>query len=366
MNLKKGPKSPIRGREYYEVAPNDLLDHLSTILQSELESKEAKAPPVNPKLATGALSMVLLDPKTVILANMDVVEEFLAANGQFELKSRPATDAGGEPAAPGGDPAGPGPVTPAGPGGPGGRPGRGDGGPTNPTGGPQFTSRPTYLTIEPSLKSMMERLEEGDQVIAAAAQRLQSDPKVAERVRESTGLKQLEVHGMNVLGIALVNLHPEKFKAQVILDWIREPDAKTFEEELKKALPPVATFLALYLGTPSQPFVINVEGGMGGSGGDFGPGGVPGGGGPPRGGFPGGPLRPGTPGGGGGSPDAPGGPPTGENPLNPNDPNNPSGGSTRSTMGVTRRGRSVHFNIDLALTEKAYDKIYAISEGAVI
>jgi hypothetical protein len=47
------------------------------------------------------------------------------------------------------------------------------------------------------------------------------------------------------------------------------------------------------------------------------------------------------------------------------DPNNPMGG-TRSTMGISRQGRSVRFNIDLALTVRAYDQIYAISEGAVI
>jgi hypothetical protein len=366
MNLKKGPKSPIRGREYYEVAPNDLLDHLSTILQSELESKESKEPPKNPKLTTGPLTLVLLDPRTVILANMDVVEEFLTANGQFELRSRLASDAGGGDAPPAGagDPAGPaGPLTPGtGPGGPGGRPrgDRGEGGPNNPGGGPQFTSRPNYLTIDPSLKSMMERLEEGDQVIAAAAQRLQADPKIAERVRETTGLKGLEVHGMNVLGVALLNLNVEKMKAQIILDWIREGDARMFEEEVKKVLPTVATFLGLYFGTPTQPFRIDVEGGMGGNFGGGGDIGVPGGG-AGRPGVPSGPAGVSPPG-GGGSPDAPGRP---DNPGNPNDPNNPNG-PARSTMGITRQGRSVRFNVDLALTERAYDKIYAISEGAVI
>src|SRR5205823_11384677 len=42
LGLQKGPKSPIRGREYFAVAPNPLLDHLSTVLESELESREAK------------------------------------------------------------------------------------------------------------------------------------------------------------------------------------------------------------------------------------------------------------------------------------------------------------------------------------
>src|SRR5207248_6967707 len=188
----------------------------------------------------------------------------LTANGQYDQKSRMAADAGGDPAAPPGD-AGPAQVGRPGGGGPGGGPRRGDreAGPMNPLAGPQFTSRPTWLTIDPSLKSMMERLEDGDGVIAAAAQRLQTDPKIAERVRESTGLRQFDVHGMNVLGVALHNLNVEKFKGSLILDWIREPDAKTFEEELKKLLQPAATILGLYLGTPSQPFRSDVEGGTG-------------------------------------------------------------------------------------------------------
>jgi len=358
MNLKKGPKSPIRGREYYEVAPNDLLDHLSTILQSELESKEAKQPPKNTKLQTGPLTMVLLDKRTVILANLDVVEEFLTANGQYDLKTRRASDAGGDGGAPpAGDAGPPGPAGRAGGGG--GRDRGGDAGPMNPGGGPQFTSRPTWLTVEPSLKSMMERLEDSEGVIVAAAQRLQSDPKIADRIRETTGLKQFEVHGMNVLGVALFNLNVEKFKASVVLDWIREPDAKLFEEELKKILPPAAVFLGLYLGTPMQPFRIDVEGGTGGFGGDTAGGGFAGGGG---GGLTGPAGRSTGPGSAppGGNPDAPGG-----QPGFPMDPNNPTGG-TRSSMGVTRQGRSVRFNIDFSLTGHAYDQIYAISEGAVI
>src|SRR5207249_6402638 len=145
-------------------------------------------------------TMMLLDSTTVVYANMDVIEEFLTANGQFELKSRMPADAGGAAAAAGGDQ-----PQPAGRGGPPGRGDRGDAGPMNPAGGPQFTNRPTWLTIEPSLKSMMERLEDGEGVIAAVAEQLQADPKIADRVRESTGLKQLQVHGMNVLGIALHN-----------------------------------------------------------------------------------------------------------------------------------------------------------------
>src|SRR5204862_5183666 len=77
LGLTKGPKSPIQGRDYYVMAPNDLLDHLSTILQSEVESKEAKEPAKSSKAATGPLAFLLLDATTVVVASLDPLEEFL-------------------------------------------------------------------------------------------------------------------------------------------------------------------------------------------------------------------------------------------------------------------------------------------------
>src|SRR5207248_11045991 len=38
----------------------------------------------------------------------------------------------------------------------------------------------------------------------------------------------------------------------------------------------------------------------------------------------------------------------------------------RSTMSLSRQGRSVYFSMDLGMTERAYDKVYAITEGAVV
>ena len=359
MNLKKGPKSPIQGRAYYELPPNDLLDHLSVILESELESKEAKDAKEKPKTtgpSSGPLTAMILDPTTVIIANLDVMEEFLTANCQFEQRSRVRGGAGGD-APPGGDPN---VVPPPIAGGDGGRPGGGERG-GNPDGGggqrgPEFTDRATYLTIEPALKAMLDRLESGEEpIIASMAQRLQANAKILERLRDTTGFKQLEVRGMNVLGVALHNLQVDRFKGQVIVDWFREADARTLEEELKKVLDAVAQAMGLYLGG----IRISVEGGTGGGGGPGfgGPGGGPGGGGPVAGG------RPGQVGPRGDQP------PPGEDPGvgNPQDPNNQNPGSgPRSTIGLTRQGRLLLFNIDLSLTERAYDKIYALSEGVVI
>ena len=51
LNFKKGSKSPIKGRAYYEIPQNDLLDNLGTALNSDLElrqAKEKKDDPVSP------------------------------------------------------------------------------------------------------------------------------------------------------------------------------------------------------------------------------------------------------------------------------------------------------------------------------
>src|SRR5262249_36487641 len=140
LGLQKGPKSPIRGREYFAIAPNPLLDHLSTILQSELESREARAPGKR-KESASPLAFAVLDPTTIVVSQMDEMEEFLQADAKPQLKSRAA---GGP-----GDAAG----SPPPPAGGGERGGRGrqatpGGDLTGAGGGPQFTDRSTYLTID--------------------------------------------------------------------------------------------------------------------------------------------------------------------------------------------------------------------------
>jgi predicted Zn finger-like uncharacterized protein len=362
MGLKKGPKSPIQGREYYEVPPNDLLDNLGGILQSELESKEAKPGEARrPAQASTPLGLLLLDPTTVVIANLDVLEEFLNVGCKYELKSRPAQGAGegDNPGAPPADAPGGGrgiqPLPPpGGPGGPGGGRDAAEGGEGGQ--GPQFAAKATYLTIDPSLKSMMDRLEDpgeqNQQVIAAAAQRLQSNPVIVQRLREATTVKDLELRGMNVLGVGLYDLNVEKFKGLVILDWFREGDARTFEEALKKVMQPAGMALGLFLGGMR----IDVEGGEGGNtgfggpfgpGGGFGPGGVPG--------------DPQFPGGVPGDPQFPGGVPG-----DPNQQGQGQANAPRSKIALSRQGRAVRFEADLALNERAYDKIYALTEGAVI
>ena len=99
LGLKKGPKSPIQGRNYFVIAPNPLLDHLSTILQSEIESRETRNPTKKGESA-GPLTLALLDETTVVVAHQDAMEEFLEANAQPTKKATVIGAAGGDAAAP--------------------------------------------------------------------------------------------------------------------------------------------------------------------------------------------------------------------------------------------------------------------------
>jgi hypothetical protein len=345
LGLEKADKSPIQGREYYRLAPNDLLDNLSTILHSELEVRDARNPtesenkPKTPK--AGPLMLLQVDPTTFVIATQEPMEEFLQAGGKWEMKSIP-TPGAGDPNSPGGTPDAAG----SGEGGvvginKGNRGGQDPPTPATPGSGPQFTSRATWLCVDPGLKKMMDRLEgDGRNVIATLAQRLQSNPKIVNRLRDATGLQGLQVQGMNVLGVVLNEFDASRFKAQIDVEMFREADAKTIEDQLKEVMPAAGQILGLYLGG----LRIDVEGGSGG-----------GGGGGPRSG----------PGAGDAGAVGAGNVGTGSS--------NPGGGSSggpndgpKSTLSLRRQTRILSLATDLNMTIKAYDKVYELGERIVI
>lgn len=350
LGLERAANSPIQGREYYKIAPNDLLDNLATILQSELEAREARgggggSPGGNSDLVSrrpkaGPLMLLMADPTTFIIATQEPMEEFLNAGAKWELKSRPApgsddpnSTASSDASAQG--EAGASMINKN----------RGGGRGSDSSGGAQFTNRRTFLSVEPALKAMMDRLEgDGQKVIATMSQRLQSNGRIVDRIRESTGLRQLEVRGMNILGVGLYEFDPSRFRAEMVVEMFREADAKAYEEVVKAALPPAAQALGLYLG--GLQIDVNSSGGGGGSSGRSGGGGA--------GGMEslGGPPAPGTTptgGGGGGSP-AGGG----------------SSDGPKSSIGLARNGRLLTLTADLNMTLKAYDRIYELAESVVI
>jgi hypothetical protein len=328
LGLKKGPKSPIRDRNYFVIAPNPLLDHLSTILQSELESREARAPGRKKDVAE-PLTLALLDETTVVVAQQDAMEEFLQGNAQPPKKAQVIGAAGGEPA-PAGDAPGGGRQPRRGSIGPPGAPSA-DGG----SGGPQFADRNTYLTIDPRLKAMLDRLEQDrDNVVLSIAQQIQSNPPILNLVRGATGFR-----AMNTFGVGLHHLNREFCKGQAGLEFGSEQDSKDSEDGLKKIVARFGPILGLYLGN----LKIEVDGASADPGG-------PG-------------MRPG----GGGSDDIPGraatGPGGGANPGGAN----PGGGDgPKSSIKVERKGRTLLLNVDLNLNEPAYDRIYALAQGTVM
>ena len=313
LGLKKGPKT-IMGRNYFVIAPNPLLDHLGTILQSELETRDAKSP-ARKNNSAEPLTLVQLDETTLVVAQKEVMEEFLQNNAQPALKSKMVGAEGG---------AAPAPTIPD----RGGRGGRVPG-PAAGDGGAQFADKNSYLTVDPALKAMLDRIEQDrDNIVLSMAQRLQSDPAIVNRLRDATGYRQLDVAGMSILGVGLEQLSNEKAKGDVAVEFMREQTAKDFEDQLKQVMPSVGQYLGLYLGG-LQIQVDGAGGGVGGPGVRFGPGGS----GPPR-GVPAGPAG------------------------NTED--------TKSSMKLERKGKVLHLNVDLSLNDRAYERIYGLSQGFVM
>jgi hypothetical protein len=319
LGLKKGPNSPILGRNYFVIAPNPLLDHLSAILQSELESRQAPAAG-RKKEAAEPMTLALLDDTTVVVAQQDAMEEFLKANAQPPLKAQVIGAAGGDSA-------------------PAGRDGRGvrpPGAPGGDAASPQFADRNSYLTIDSHLKAMLDRLEQDrDNVVMCMAVQIQSSPQILKLISGATGFR-----AMNTFGVGLHQLNREFCKGQAGLEFGREQDAKDSEDALKTMMVNVGRILGLYLGN----LHIDVDGApAAGSGGpaavDDGLAG-----------------RIGRGGAGGGNPGG----------ANPGGANSGGGDGPKSSLKVERKGRTLLLNVDLSLNEAAYDRIYALSQGTVM
>jgi hypothetical protein len=325
LGLKKGPKGTIQGRNYFVMAPNPLLDHLSTILESEFQG----ARPAARRRDSEPLTLVQLDPTTLVVAQQSVMEEFLQNNAEPRKNAQVLVGAGETPAAT--------PQPSIGPrrGGRGATPPPADGGDPN---DPQFTERNSFLTVDLQLKSMLDQLEQDrDNVVICMAELTRTDEQLINRIK-SLGLRTL--NGSRVLGAVVQKMDTEKCQGVLALDFAREPDAKLFEEEIKVVLPPAATLIGLFLGN----LHIDVEGGAATP---AGPGPV--GPGP-------GALRP--PGVGRG----PGPGPAGGDPNNPGGPDN----GPKSHMKIERRGRVLVLHVDLNLTEQAHEQIYSLSRGLVM
>jgi len=203
--------------------------------------------------------------------------------------------------------------------------------PGNP-GDPQLTEHASYLTIDPPLKAMFDRLDGNtkDKPILTVVLNLQADPKIMGRVRAWSGIN-LPNTGMRVLGLTVAKYELEKFYATTAVEFFNENDVKELETVLKKALPNLARVLSLFLGG----IKIETEGGDSSAANN--PPSNPGGGLPPQPGT-GGALLPGI---------------------------QVAEEGPASKLKLSRKARYLIIETELNLVQRAFDRIYGFTESTV-
>lgn len=203
------------------------------------------------------------------------------------------------------------PPSPGGRGGPGGMPGA----PGAPGQGSQapprklFTSVPTYRTIDPQLKRMLNELERDERNPPAIVyaeildQRILNAKALAAAAKETGDTLSGMVSQIRLVGLAVNQFNREKASAVLALEYVHDDDArKSVTEKIVPLLEKGRPVADLLLGT--QTAIRNNVGGQSGGPGGFpggfpGPGGLAPPGGEPGGGYPGAEGEGGDPRGGG-------------------------------------------------------------------
>ncbi|MFL5329717.1 MAG: DUF1559 domain-containing protein [Gemmataceae bacterium] len=325
LNPKKGPKSPIQGREYYELPPNAMLDNLTSALMTSGELKERKEKKND---ESSVLGMMLLDQSTLVIATMDKLEEFMKGGCKPLEQSKPAKRDPNQPA--GGDA----PVPPP-------KRGRGDAAAYSMTmlqapDDAQLTDSATFLTVDPPIKAMFDRLLTNpvSPPILTHVFLDQADQRLYQRLKGIINVPRIP--GVRVVGIMVNEYKLEKFYATVSLEFFNENDVKQLEGIFKKNLERFGKFLGAILGG----IKVETEGGDGGGGGGNAPQGKGGGG---------------KAGGGGGESSGIG---LGLG-LGPAD-EGPS-----SKVKLIRKGRALMGVFELNLITRAYERIATLTESIV-
>ncbi len=366
LKIEKLPNGVKRGREMFLLKSNGFVDAVSQAFTTRTLTKMVgiDLPPLTQAEKDAAAkkqyAICVYDTQTIFLGELLNMERFLddfGDNGFPPFKSDLTTEEAAPPAPGGADATAPG--RPSGPpGGPGGRPNApmsngmtfasptqnfqtplpppgspsGPGGPPPgmmPPGAPGaapaapprrlFTTVPTYRTIDPPLKKMLNVLEENETDPPAIVYAEKLDQRVFNgrqflQIYQQTGSTAAAlISRVQMVGGILNNLTQDKGDAQIVLEFVSDDDArKTVAEAILPNLRLATPVVDAFLGTSTQ-VKDNTGGGQGGNS----PGGFPGG----PGGFPGGPGAGseggppgGFPGGGGsgrGRPGGRGGPPGG-------------------------------------------------------
>lgn len=355
------PVNTIKKRDYYVAKDNPLFEAVGNYFATRLKDIGFKLdPPPGPR----EIAVCQLDGRTLVVSDRFVMEKFLETDAQPDYRSRlttgPASAApstsgvGGPPPGMVGPRAGPsagapgaplpGPVAPIpgmrrdiipyqgpppAPVNPGGPPPTAAGMPGTASTPPKvFTSIPTFRTINPNLKAMLNHMDSEEKPLVNFAARVQTTRMMdvlfgggidfggGSKFKPSLppGQKGRDaIPKQPFLAIALYKFDSEKFDLRFAVDCDDEDQAKDVEELMRLFMPIIALQVSEMAGIPVGAEVPgqNNNGGFPGF---------------PGGGFPGGPMGPAIPGGPGMGPGIPGGPPApGGPPPGPGLPGKPGG-----------------------------------------
>jgi hypothetical protein len=423
LGARKGPKSPVKKHEYFLTSPNDLLDTLANLDPSSLAGQKIAAPPKK-RPANRDLAWHLYDAQTLIVADVDVMEQFLQADRQQPTITKSASAAGTNPGMPnmpsmpnmpnpGSGQPGPPQLTPGigGPGKPGGSPdappGRAGmpnmpnmppGGPGMPgmPGGGMFSEKNTYMTVREDLKAMLDRMEEAKQVIFSSASVDLEDMNAAmiNSIRGVSGMGAIPpLPAMTSAGLGLHTFSENRLTGVIAIELKREDEARKLAEALQLTMPLFSAGIAKWMGITINSSSNTFPGAQGTMPPGMNPGMMPPGMMPPGmnpGMMPPGmrpPGAPGVPGSGmaprdpqnpANNPPGPGNMP--RNPFGPgpgpSGPGNPTGPGTEgpatasqtapSTIRVSSTGKTVYINVDLEVNEATDQKFHNAIEGQVV
>jgi hypothetical protein len=337
LSLK--PAKPINKQTYYRAEPDSLIEQFSRMsfgVPSHLRALSSRRE-VRP------LFVRLHNPQTVIFADEAPLLEFLKKEGQFKyLTEKPApppvaTDPN-QPAPPPDQkpPAENPPAAQPPEGQPAGQPQPGQPADPNQPPMPPPAARDSYMTIKPTLKAMLERMESKqadskDRVLLSFATEMDAalldtsrsaeyrDTKLwhPRQVWDSTLLLKEKTNRIRWLAAGLHQKEMRVFHYKNEMSCRSENEAKALHKDLLAACPEVAKAFELLLAHKVD--------------------------------YP--------------KPEAPSSP---DQPPPPQDPSQPPASEAQvSKMAVNQAANSVHFTVDLVLDQVAYGRIYTLAELAL-
>jgi uncharacterized protein (TIGR03067 family) len=279
-----GKSSPINNRHYAVIKTNPFVTAISRALSTEALLGQAGMPITDEdkkRWQERPLAMCVYDSQTVLIGDVEWLERFLfdiGDNGyppfqtQLTAPAAPAAPppaAGGGPGEEGAGPMGPGnpmgrPMGPPGGGRPMGPMGFGPMGPGGEGGAAPpaakappklYTSVPSFRSVKPELKRMLNHLDEDDKNPPGILYADILDKRLFNRDYQSVYaqigmLVGAIVEHTQIMGMAITNFTKDKFTAELAFEFVSAEDAKTTaNERLDGLFKALAVLLSKPLGT---------------------------------------------------------------------------------------------------------------------